>query len=145
MQPFTLPPSHSTSLHSHQTINRDLSQSRQLTDAPLTTSQVALTSSQMADSSSVSVLSPTPLRNRPPASPTTTIYSSPYGGIASSQTNLTDSVMTRKAREAEAARLEAGPPEPQGDARFLRHEDSGVRIAPAEEDIVELPPLYTMG
>ena len=118
VQPFTLLPSHSTSLHSHQTINNNVSQSRQLTDAPLTTSQVALTSSQMAGSKSVSVLPPTPLRNRLPASPATI-------------------------PEAEAARLQSGPPESRGDARFLRYEDSGVRIAPAEEDIVSLPPLYT--
>ena len=87
VQPFTLPPSHSTS--------------------------------QIAGSKSVSVLAPTPLRNRLPASPATI-------------------------PEAEAARLESGPPEPRGDARFLRYEDSGVRIAPVEEDIVAFPPLYTI-
>ena len=35
-------------------------------------------------------------------------------------------------------------PSVQGiNARFLQHEDSGVRIPPAEYDVIELPPLYT--
>ena len=38
-------------------------------------------------------------------------------------------------------------PSPQGaNARFLRHEDSGVRMPPPDEDpddVIELPPLYT--
>ena len=35
---------------------------------------------------------------------------------------------------------------PQGaTGRFIRHEDSGVRIPSDEEDVVELPPLYTPG
>ena len=37
-------------------------------------------------------------------------------------------------------------PSPQGaNARFLRHEDSGVRMPPDEDDVIELPPLYTPG
>ena len=35
-------------------------------------------------------------------------------------------------------------PSPRG-ARYLRHEDSGVRISPTEDDVVELPPFYTSG
>jgi hypothetical protein len=33
----------------------------------------------------------------------------------------------------------------RANARFLRHEDSGVRIPFAEDDVVELPPFYTPG
>ena len=37
-------------------------------------------------------------------------------------------------------------PSPQrANARFLRHEDSGVRMPPDEDDVIELPPLYTPG
>ena len=41
--------------------------------------------------------------------------------------------------------IQPSPTSPGTNARFLRHEDSGVRIARAGDDVVELPPFYTPG
>jgi len=50
---------------------------------------------------------------------------------------------TTPARVTETVDLARRSVSPRGgDARLLRHEDSGVRLPPVEDDIVELPPFY---
>ena len=65
-----------------------------------------------------------------------------------SQTHFIDGTMTRS-REAATDPLMQRSTSPRlggGNARILRrHEDSGVRMPPAEEDVTDLPPLYTPG
>ena len=67
--------------------------------------------------------------------------------LVGSQTNLIDGTMT-KAREAATEPLTQQSTfsrQGGGNTRVLRHEDSGVRMPPPEEDVIELPPFYTPG
>jgi hypothetical protein len=89
----------------------------------------------------------TPLRPRFKfSSPESIPSSSSLLTLTGSQTNLngtstTQVRVTQTATEPSRQRL----PSARGanNARVLRHEDSGVRIPPAEDDFIELPPFYT--
>lgn len=60
-------------------------------------------------------------------------------------TNVPDGTTTR-GPEAETAYLtKPSAVPPRGDGRFLRHEDSGIRMPAADDEPVELPPFYTSG
>ena len=102
--------------------------------------------SDLASTSSSGGISPlTPLR--PQLSSPTFISPSSRLHLVGSQTNIIDGTMT-KARESATEPLMQRSPSPRlagGNARFLRHEDSGVRMPPPEEDLIELPPFYTPG
>ncbi|KAF8808392.1 hypothetical protein BYT27DRAFT_7337774 [Phlegmacium glaucopus] len=155
VDPFTVPPNppipalqsdsyasegkHLTS----QPMATKFAQGRSPTSAQSTSRNLSSTSpptdvSSSASGSGMPVL--TPLRNPSSSSPATT--SSPSVPDAASQTNLIDDTMT-KAQEAETAQRSASPQ--AGDARFLRHQDSGIRLPPVRDSLVELPPLYTPG
>jgi hypothetical protein len=68
--------------------------------------------------------------------------SPPRLSLTGLQTNL-DGTRTRVPQATTEPSIQRSP-SPQGaNARFLRHEDSGVRIPSAEDDVVELPPFYT--
>ena len=64
--------------------------------------------------------------------------------VSEFQTNHDDSTRTRVPQAATEPSMQRSP-SPQGaNVRFLRHDDSGVRIpAELEDDVVELPPFYT--
>ena len=99
--------------------------------------------SDLASTSSGGGISPlTPLR---PQLSSPMLISPPSSRLhlAGSQTNVIDGTMT-KAREA-ATQRSPSPRLGGGNARFLRHEDSGVRMPLSEEGVVELPPFYTPG
>ena len=66
--------------------------------------------------------------------------------LAGSRTNLIDGMMTKSQEAATEPLTQQSPPRlGGGNARVLRHEDSGVRMPPPEEDVIELPPFYTPG
>jgi hypothetical protein len=77
------------------------------------------------------------------SSPSFISPSSPRLPLTGLQTNL-DGTGTRVPQTTTEPSLQRSL-SPQTNARFLRHEDSGVRIPPAEDDVVELPPFYTPG
>jgi len=115
-----------------------LSQRRQLIDTSSTPSNMTNTSPSADSPSSGSGggMSPwTPSRNHSASA------SPPSSGLPLAMAQ-TDGATT-KAREAETAQRSASPQD--GDVRFLRHEDSGVRIPPTRDSLVELPPMYTPG
>ena len=133
VDPFTLPPPSALQSENYtsggqylasQSIANKLAQERNLTNNMRSTTDV----SSSVSGGAMPVL--TPLRN-PSSSPATTSPSSSHGAM-------------NKAQEAETAQRSASS---QGDdaARFLRHEDSGVRIPPTRDSLVELPPMYTPG
>ena len=87
----------------------------------------------------------------PPLTPLRSQFSSP-GLISPSSSRIpltgsqTDHSIATRVPQAEKEPSMQGSSSPRGDnARFLLHEDSGVRIPPAENDVVELPPFYTPG
>ena len=142
--PFTDPPSNPTSaflphnytsddqsLHWHpQPISSKFAQRDQPSDPPST--------------SAIGRIQPlAPLRPHLPSTAFTSLSSSlPLSG---SQTNFesTRTEVPQSATELSTQRSESPSPR-EANARFLLHEDSGVRI-PSEDrdDVFELPPLYT--
>ena len=142
--PFTDPPSNPTSaflphnytsddqsLHWHpQPISSKFAQRDQPSDPPST--------------SAIGRIQPlAPLR--PHFSSTAFISPSSSLPLSGSQTNFDDTRtgVPQTATEPSTQRSESPSPR-EANARFLLHEDSGVRI-PSEDDVFELPPLYTPG
>ncbi|KAF8801593.1 hypothetical protein BYT27DRAFT_7245174 [Phlegmacium glaucopus] len=157
VDPFILPPSNlcptPTSLSQNYTSNGQsltsptisckFTHRSQLSDVPSTSSNVVSTFPP-TDTSSLSggaIPALTILRVRSSSSTMTSPSSTrlPYA--------RSDSSMT-KAREAETETAHLRPqlaPSRSADSRFLRHEDSGLRMPPAVDEVTELPPLYTPG
>ena len=144
--PFTDPPSNSTSnflphndtsddqsLHWHpQPISNKFARRDQPSDPPSTSAIGRIPPSSLA-----------PLRPHFSSTAFTSLSSSlPLSG---SQTNFesTRTEVPQSATELSTQRSESPSPR-EANARFLMHEDSGVRI-PSEDrdDVFELPPLYT--
>ena len=60
------------------------------------------------------------------------------------QINLDDSTRTRVPQDAMEPSMQRSPSPPGANDRFLRHDDSGVRIPDEDEvQVVELPPVYS--
>jgi hypothetical protein len=86
----------------------------------------------------------------PPLTPLRPQFSSPaFISPSSSRVSLTGSQSnfdgTRTTVAHSAKELSMQQSSREADARILMHEDSGVRIPPAENNVVELPPFYTPG
>ena len=62
--------------------------------------------------------------------------------LTGSQTNL-DGTKTNAPLAATEPSMQRSPSPPGANARYVRHEDSGARIPPTEDELVELPPFYT--
>ena len=100
-------------------------------------------SNPMNTSSSGGILPLTPLRPQfSLASPAVISPSSSRLPPTGSQTNF-DGMRTRVSQAAMDPSVQQSL-SPGANARFLQHDDSGVRI-PSEDDVVELPPFYTPG
>ena len=106
--------------------------------------------SQSSDPSSMSSIgdipSLTPLRplRRPQFSSPVFISPSPSSlPLSGSQTNFDGTRFTVPQAETESFMQRSSPR--GANARFLRYEDSGVRIPAAEDEVFKLPPFYTPG
>lgn len=143
VEPFTVPPSNPTStflpqnyasngqsLHS-SAISSKFTQRAQLTD-PLSTSSSGVFP---------------PLTSLQPESSSTTFSSppSPSFPLTGSQTNFDVGTRSRISQPGKEPSMQRSPSPRGANARFLLHEDSGVRMPPAVNDVVELPPSYTPG
>ena len=102
---------------------------------------------QPADLTSISSsggISPlTPLRPQFSSTAFISPLSSPLP-LSGSQTNF-DGTRTRVPQAATEPLIQQSPSSGGANARFLRYEDSGIRIPSAEDEVVELPPFYTPG
>ena len=153
VNPFTVPPSIPTSTFQpqrfisngqsfpSQTISSKFSHRNQPSDP------ASMSSYSSGGSSPVVLL--TPLRRQPGFSSPTFISpssESPRPPLTGSQTNF---VSARPRFPQSATRtdlpIQQSPSSQRDDARFLWHEDSGVRIPPAENRVVEFPPIYSPG
>ena len=85
----------------------------------------------------------TPLRAQF-SSPASNSPSSSSLHLVGSQTNL-DGTKTRVLQAATEPSIQRSPSPEGANDRILLHEDSGVRIPPAEGGVLELPPTYTPG
>jgi len=156
VDPFTAPPRHprlsptlpsqtytsKAHLLTSQSVVNNFAHGNPPPGAPGTSSKVTSTFRSTDTPGSVSgggIPALTTLHNHSSPSITSPSSRPPLPG---SQANLIDG-STAEAREAETNRRSASPRD--GDARFLRHEDSGIRLPPVEGNVVELPPLYTPG
>ncbi|KAF8811573.1 hypothetical protein BYT27DRAFT_7240265 [Phlegmacium glaucopus] len=156
VDPFTIPPS---DLYSSSTLlSQPYTSKGQLSTPPTTSGKFTHRNSPSdAPSTSSNMISTFPPTNASSASggaiPALQVRSPSPMNTSSSSSRLpyvgsqTDGSMA-KVREAESEAVHSRQQSESsrgGDPRFLRHEDSGLRIPPAEDEVVELPPLYTPG
>ena len=138
VNPFTVPSSNSTSTFLPENGQPLLSQS---ISSKLT--QRGQSSDPASTSSRGGIPPLTPLRAQF-SSPAFISPSSSLPHLTGSRTSL-DGTKTRVLQAVNDPSIQRSP-SPQGEnARFLMHEDSGVRMPPAEGVVLELPPSYTAG
>ena len=146
MNPFTLSSSNSTSIFLPQnyTSNGQFLPSQSLSGRFAQKGQPSDPAS-MSSSGEISPLTTLQSHFSPPAFiPPSQAPSSSRLPPTSPQSNL-DGTKTR-VPQAETEPLMQRSPSPRGaNAGFLLHEDSGVRMPPSEDNVVELPPSYTPG
>ncbi|KAF9559301.1 hypothetical protein CPC08DRAFT_637960 [Agrocybe pediades] len=150
IEPFTDPPSLGASYHTGTTTT----QNRQPKFAPvrMPNAETIMVQQHSSGPSSSSLVSG-PSSSYMPSS-TGTASRTGMGSASTPSNSSSNLLMSSKEREAQGlagastARNEVVPPNAaSGSAgRVLRHEDSGIRLPPQEEEpLVELPPLYTPG
>ena len=144
MNPFTLPPANPTSTF---LVSQNYASNGQSLPSQSIPSKF-LNRNQPASTSNSGGMPPlTPLRRQPDFSSPASSSEPPRLHLTWLQTDLDGALTLPWVPQATTERLIQRSPSPQRDnARFLWHEDSGVRMLPPSEDnVVEVPPIYTPG
>ena len=140
--PFTVPPSNLNSTFQPQNYTSNgQSLPSQFISSKFTGMRQPSDPSSMSSSGGIPPL--TPLRQQL-SSPAVISPSSPRLPLSTGSQNNFDNTRDTIPQAATEPLMQQRSASPRdSNARFLLHEDSGVRIPSAENDVVELPPFYT--